>query len=245
MSLSHTIQDELLTLGCTSLAAGLPLPYQAPSEYFSKLPETVTDMLSGDHPALLSAPSLKKMPYQAPDNYFRDLTSKILLETADKAEENISVTENTQQVPAGYFDTLADQVLARVKSETPVVTLQPRKRNWVKYAVAATLMGLVVLAGITYFNTSPAKEDETALAIDTQVSRSLQSVSESDLEKMVSTLANETVGEKTPAVVNTATTAKTETLVAGLLNEVPTAELVNFLNEFGEDGDDESFSDLN
>jgi hypothetical protein len=241
MSLSHTIQDELLALGCNSLAAGLPLPYKAPAGYFSELPETMITILSGDQPALLSAPLLKTMPYKVPDQYFQGLADHI----TEKTLAVPSLQQYPQQVPAGYFDTLADQVLTRVKNETPVVTLLPRKRNWVKYAVAATLTGLVALAGITYFNNSPAKDHETGLAIDTQVSRSLQSVSESDLERMVNTLANETVGEKTAAVVNTVTTAKTETLVAGLLNEVPTSELANFLNEFGEDGDDESFSDIN
>lgn len=253
----NTIQNELQALGCASLTNKLSTPYKAPEGYFNELaltivhqlthhPISATEELSGLAP-LLAATALQQGPYKVPEHYFDNLAGEVLLNIDKVPGLEQSLTENKAAVPAGYFDTLADNILTKVKTtETPVVPLQPRKRNWIKYAAAAVLIGLITLTGINLFTSAPAKEEEAvATTVDVQVSKALQSVPENALEGIVNTLANDPESEKTAPVTVTATGTKNDALVAGLLNEVSTNELSSFLNALGEEAYDEVFSDLN
>lgn len=243
----NNIQNELETLGCTCLATGIPMALTVPEGYFNALPGIVlsalVDKQDKNLPAFLDTPGLKQVPFKAPEDYFEHLSNKVLTNLEQDTAIDQPFKSLPQEVPAGYFDALPGNILNRVKTATPVVNLQPRKKSWVKYAVAAILTGLIALSGITYFTKSDQAGDGTA-SVDAQVSKSLQSVSEQKLEQMVNTLANETVSEKTPQPATT-TTAKTEALVAGLLQEVPTAELASFLTDFEEDADNETIGTIN
>ncbi len=250
----NNIQNELKTLGCTYLTAGLPMPFRVPNDYFNALPGAIVNQVKAtDHtpyaplPHFLNTAELKQVPYKVPAGYFDLVAGHVFTKIEQDAAIDQSLKSSQQEVPAGYFDSLADNIMTRVKaSETPVVNLTPRKKSWLKYAVAAAVTGLVALASIVYFTSTPADNtSEGTASIDVQVSKSLQSVPEHTLEQMVTTLTNETVPEKAtlPATSNTA--AKTEALVAGLLNEIPTAELASFLTDFDEDADEELSSTLN
>lgn len=253
----NTIQNELQTLGCTSLANKLSTPYKAPEDYFNELAVTIVHQLT-DNPLnpveelsrlapLLAANTVKQSPYNVPEHYFDNLAGEVLLNIDKVPGLEQPLAENKTAVPAGYFDTLADNILTKVKAtETPVVPLQPRKSNWIKYAAAAVLIGLITLTGINLFTSAPAKEEEAvATTVDIQVSKALQSVPENALEGIVNTLANDPESEKTAPITVTATGTKNDALVAGLLHEVSTNELASFLNALGEEADDETFSDLN
>jgi hypothetical protein len=253
----NTIQNELQALGCTSLANKLSTPYKAPAGYFNALAVTIVSQLvhnpfspaeelSGLAP-MLAATAVKQSPYKVPEHYFDNLAGEILQNIDKLPVLEQPLAQNKTAVPTGYFDTLADNILTKVKAaETPVVPLQSRKRNWIKYAAAAVLIGLITLTGINFFTSAPPKEAEAvATTVDIQVSKALQSVPENALEGIVNTLANDPENEKTAPVTATVSGTKNDALVAGLLNEVSTNELANFLNAFGEEADDEVFSDLN
>lgn len=245
----NNIKNELETLGCTCLATGIPMALTVPEGYFTTLPgivlNTLTDIQDENLPSVLHTPGLKQTPFKTPEDYFEHLSNKVLTSLEQDTAIDQLFKPLPQEVPAGYFDTLPGNILNRVKtSEIPVINLTPRKKSWMKYAVAAALAGLIALSGIAYFTNRSDQAGEGTASVDAQVFQSLQSVSEQKLEQMVNTLANETVSEKTlqPA---TSTAAKTETLVAGLLQEVPTAELASFLTDFEEDADNETIGTIN
>ena len=250
----NNIQNELKTLGCTYLTAGLGMPFSVPEGYFTGLPGTIINQVKAtDHtpdeplPTFLNDTGLKQVPYTMPVDYFDQLSRQVLIKLEKEPGIDQPLQTTQQEVPAGYFDSLAGNIMTRIKTtEKPVISLPARKKSWFKYAVAAAVTGLVALGSIAYFTSSgPLNNTEQGTAsIDAQVSRSLQSVPEQNLEQMVTTLANETVHEKT-TLPPAATGAKTEALVAGLLNEVPTAELASFLTDFDEDADEELNSTLN
>lgn len=251
----NNIQTELKTLGCTYLTAGLPTPFSVPNDYFNTLPGTILNQVKAtDHtqdadlPGFLNTEDLKQVPYKVPAGYFDLVAGHVLAKLEQNAAIDQSLKNNNQQeVPAGYFDALADHIMTRIKaSETPVVSLPLRKKSWMKYAVAAAVTGLVALGSIVYFTSVPADNTgEGTASIDAQVSKSLQLVPEHNLEQLVTTLANEAIPEKTTLPTAPGTEAKTEALVAGLLNEIPTAELASFLTDFDEDADEELSSTLN
>lgn len=250
----NNIQTELKTLGCTYLTAGLSMPFRVPNDYFNALPGAIVNQVKAtDHtqdaplPGFLNTEELKHVPYKVPDGYFDLVAGHVFTKLEQDAAIDQSLKNSQQEVPAGYFDSLADNIMTRVKaSETPVVNLTQRKKSWMKYAVAAAITGLVALGSIAYFTSTPADNTgEGTASIDAQVSKSLQAVPEHTLEQIVTTLTNETVPEKAVLPATPNTEAKTEALVAGLLNEIPTAELASFLTDFDEDADEELSSTLN
>lgn len=246
----NTIQNELEALGCTSLATKLSLPYVVPAGYFNAFSVNVINTVNNQDELLSIAPSLtqadkKQNTYTAPNDYFNTLSNNVLAGIKSIEENTLLQKSIDTTVPHGYFDSLANNILTKIKeTETPVVVLQPRKKSWIKYAVAAAIVGLIALTGIRYF--TPATQTDTAVVttVNAGVSKSLQSVPENELEVIVTTLANEAVSEKT-ATTNIVTNNKNDVLVANLLNEVSTTELASFLNEFDEDADDENFGTLN
>ncbi len=252
MLTDNNIQNELNTLGCTVLTTKLPMPFVVPDGYFNSLSVTVINAIHNQDELLSITPMLtqtavKQNTYTVPDDYFNTLTNNVLAGIQSTAENTLPENNTQATVPAGYFDALADNILTKIKAtENPVVLLQPRKKVWMKYAVAAAIIGLIALTGIRYFLPASQTDPGVATAVNAEVSKSLQSVSENELEVIVTTLANEPVSEKATVVSNNTTTStKNDVLVANLLNEVPTTELAGFLNEFDEDTDAENFDTLN
>ncbi len=246
----NTIQNELQALGCTSLTTKLPLPFVVPTGYFNALSATIINTVNNQDELLSIAPTLtqankKQHTYTVPDDYFNTLANNVLAGIQSTAENTLPIKSTSATVPAGYFDSLANNILTKIKeTETPVVVLQPRKKTWIKYAVAAAIIGLIALTGIRYFTPVPQPDTAVVTTVNAGVSKSLQSVPENELEVIVTTLAKEAVSEKT-TTTNTVTNSKNDVLVANLLNEVSTTELASFLNEFDEDVDDENFGTLN
>lgn len=246
----HSIQSELQESEYTFLASGINLPYTVPEGYFSQLPGHVHDGVTAaentDENAWGLLPPLGKTPFTVPQHYFTNLSNNIL-DTITKTDVAAKPTaDNPQKIPAGYFDNLAHNILTKVKTaDTPVVKLTPQKSNWLKYAVAAVITGLMVTIGLTYFTGPRPGNEQAVAAINTQVSQSLQSVTEQNLERIVNTLANETITEKTAAVAATKGNTKNEALVTDLLNDVSLNELTRFLNTFDDEDSEDEYADIN
>lgn len=70
--------------------------------------------------------------------------------------------ENPFRVPAGYFDTLPQQVMSNL----------PRKRNtirlWQRVAVAAVLSGFVAIGGFMLFNSAYSNQAKMAEQLDAE-----------------------------------------------------------------------------
>ena len=188
------IQSELMELN-SSLPFNVKMPvFNVPEGYFESFAEGVLAKIKGkqavsssDELAALSpllAGISRKMPFSVPENYFDEATMSLpSLTLEEPLPEVLSGASKTlpYKVPAGYFEQLPQQVLNRVvKPKAKVISFN---RDWMRYAVAAVLIGIVALSSIVYFSSGnkvdPVKQPEAWIA------RKLKNVSNQELEKML------------------------------------------------------------
>lgn len=142
--------------------------YTIPAGYFDDLVARVLDRIkileasTATEELNYLSPMLGKIsrqiPYSVPSDYFETLEQNILqsvresnqYQTAKEELETISPLlsslkkQTPYTVPQGYFDTLVPG-----KPAAKVISFTSRK--WFRYAAAAVVTGLVVLAGFLYF----------------------------------------------------------------------------------------------
>jgi hypothetical protein len=172
----------------------------------------------------------RRIPYTVPEGYFDGL-SPLLTVAKDK---------NPYLVPVGYFDGLAANVVAKVPVEGArtsgrVVTLGKRV-NWMKYAAAAVIAGLIVTIGWLRWPTStpPAK----IAGVQTQqatveIAKNLSKVSDQELQNF---LVDQDTTLAQPVTNNTASMAALgldDGDMKTLLGDVPDGELKAYLEEHG------------
>lgn len=110
--------------------------------------------------------------FQAPPGYFEDLPGRILsLVKADKRQDDLSAREEIEQlspliaalknkqaqtVPPDYFSTLPHIITAKLsqtKKEAPVIRMDTgRKKNWLSYAAAALIAGIIGTGALFLLN---------------------------------------------------------------------------------------------
>ncbi len=79
---------------------------------------------------------------------------------------------NPFKVPEGYFDAVADQIMAKIPEEEKVVVMPQRKTSvfvrWRAWAAAAAVMAAMFGAGIYFYNDSVSVQQSqpTAKAVD-------------------------------------------------------------------------------
>jgi hypothetical protein len=145
-------------------------PYTVPAGYFDQLPDSLLQRIKASDSALTAEEELsvlspllsklnKKLPFEAPAGYFTELTEHAVsgakaIDFVNEELENLpSVLAGIRdkqvfEAPAGYFEGLPDQVLNRVKKEgipAKVVSIHSG-RKLMRYASAAAVIGLVVMA---------------------------------------------------------------------------------------------------
>lgn len=180
-----------------------PNPYQIPDGYFESLPNIILNRVKGLESSakdeiesispLLSGIS-KKVPFSTPEGYFDDLTENVVsgtqaIQFVNEELESSAIlsalkTKNAYSVPTGYFESFPQLMLQKAKSEQrgKVVSIS-FGRKAMRYAAAAVVTGLIVLAGFFYFNQQPvgttlAQADEK-LKQETQ--KNLQGFSDNEL----------------------------------------------------------------
>ena len=112
----------------------------------------------------------KQMPYSVPAGYFEGLADNVMqlvresndYQTAKEEIETLSPllsglkktmsartghSDGPYSVPNGYFESLGKE---RNKKETKIISIT--HRGWFKYAAAAMVTGVIVLAGFIYIN---------------------------------------------------------------------------------------------
>ena len=168
MSVKPEILNELIEI--SPLIAGMERvnPYIAPAGYFEGLDASILLMLkTGDNSSILQGIALKN-PMQVPEGYFDSLAGSILDRV--KAEQPQSVDEelrslspmlysmnkvNVFKVPASYFENLTEEILNKVspKQDAKVISFGQRKKiSWIRYAVAAAVIGIVSVISFYLFN---------------------------------------------------------------------------------------------
>jgi hypothetical protein len=172
----------------------------------------------------------RRIPYMVPEGYFDGL-SPLLTVAKDK---------NPYLVPVGYFDGLAADVVAKVLGENArtggrVVTLGKRV-NWMKYAAAAVIAGLIVTIGWLRWpnSTHPAQ----VAGVQTQqatveIAKNLSRVSDQELQNF---LVDQDTTLAQPVTNNAASMAALgmdDGDMKALLGDVPDGELKAYLEEHG------------
>ncbi len=147
-------------------------PYQVVNGYFDGVANDV----------LLRIAS-RKATYQLPEEYFETLPSQILSkvkvtenEIVEELEEvapflNSLKKENPYKIPVEYFNDLS----INQAPQTKIVSIKKISSNWLKYAAAAVLGGVLVTGGLQLYN----KKD----AVKVDIQASIQSLPEAELLK--------------------------------------------------------------
>ena len=128
-------------------------PYAVPSGYFEQFSISVLQKIKEE-----------EQQQTIPTSYFDSLPDMLLakvrkLDTSKELDEvapllNTISKQPVQHVPAGYFESLQPNSKATPSvSDTPVVSIQ-KQNNWLKYAVAASIVLLLSFGSYLLFNNS-------------------------------------------------------------------------------------------
>lgn len=229
------IQSELQELN-SSLPYHVKMPvFNVPEGYFERFADEVLAKIKGkqavspsDELASLSpllAAISRKMPFSVPDHYFEEAATGLPeLIQEERLPEVLSTVGRVMpyEVPTGYFEGLPQQVLAKVAR--PSGRVISFNRNWMRYAVAAVLIGIVALSSIVYFSSGSSNVDP-ATQSESWIAKKLKNVSNQELEEFIKTASFSNGTE-------TAQNGKQESKdVEKMLKDVSDTELDAFLSQ--------------
>jgi nitrogenase subunit NifH len=252
MTQKENILQELNELKSTLATVAPQNVYTVPVGYFDELAAQVMNRIKATeaknaaeelgHLSPLLSNISKQMPYAVPTSYFEGLAEKLMqsvresndYQTAKEELETISPllsglkkemsartghSDGPYSVPHGYFESLGEK---RNKPVTKVVSIT--QHRWFRYAAAAVVTGVVVLAGFIYINSRNAVDP-----VDQPyawVKKSLKKVDKADIDAFVK-LADEELNNQ--AVVATNPVKPDE--LKELLKDVSDKEIQDFLDE--------------
>lgn len=181
MAQNINILNELNELNSSLVNTGIENVYSVPEGYFENLAviilqrikaleaTTHQDELSYLSPFLSDIP--KVTPYKVPAGYFDHIADSIAsvisseeMSAKDELEKLSPVLSGLKKempysVPNGYFENLGKHT---PKEKTKVVSLTHRK--WFRYAAAAVVTGVIVLAGFMIFGNKTNEPGTKSLA---------------------------------------------------------------------------------
>lgn len=238
MSIKREIQEELRELSSGLLYDKQPPVFTVPEGYFENFAASVLlrvknnsaisvmEELQDISPLLASIP--RNMPYSVPENYFVQIIEDIPAITQETVvPESISaVKQMPYNVPDDYFTSLAGNVLSKIDTKPVAKVVSMRSTNWMRYAVAAVMAGVIMLSGIFYFsNRSTINPNVESQA---WVSNKLKDVSNEDLQEFIEKADFKLNGKE---MVQNSNKAE----VKNMLNDVSDKELDAFLNSIPAD----------
>jgi len=106
----------------------------------------------------------KQMPYSIPEGYFEklpaDLLNSVSKDSLTAKEELASISpllsslkkENPYTVPDGYFDSISS-IHQKEEKQPAAKVVSLFSRTWFRYAAAAIVTGVIILAGFQLFTT--------------------------------------------------------------------------------------------
>lgn len=168
-----------------------------------------------------------QMPYHVAEGYFEDLPETVL----EKAHIGLLYNMEKQgfQVPNQYFSGLADQILIKAKAaelaeRAKLIPLR-KMRNWVTYAAAAMLTGIMVTGSFMFSDKKQGLDIEKYSKID--IPSTLDQVTEADLKAYLD--SNPIVSTEDLSENESATLPNPKEKIRNLSNE----NLHHYLNENG------------
>ena len=251
MTQNSNILQELRELQSTLANLAPQNTYTVPDGYFENLANEVLNRIRantssspneelGHLSPFLSALS-RKMPFTVPAGYFENVEIPALQTTfaepasAQEELERLSPMlsslkkELPYAVPQGYFENLHE---AGMKREAPVVSMG---RKWLRYAAAASVIGIIGLVSILVIN--HRNDPEARLArIEKSLNKDLKKTNEQELTAFVQQFTDVSMNKE--EVISTA--QKEE--IKELLKDIPDTELKEFLAETSDPGTGDDIS---
>lgn len=253
MTQKENILQELNELKSTLANVTPQNVYTIPVGYFDGLAALVLNRIKAmetnntDEELIYLSPSLsnisRQMPYAVPTGYFEGLAEKVLqlvresndYKTAKEELETLSPMLSglkkimPYSVPPGYFESLGEK---RIKPAARVVSIT--QHRWFRYAAAAVVTGVVVLAGFIYIN-SRNQVDPVAQPY-AWLKKSFKKVDKADIDAFVK-LADEELNNQTSVA---SIPVKPEE-IKELMKDVSDKEIQDFLDETaGSESSDET-----
>lgn len=225
--------------------------YEIPNEYFERFPSAMLQLLNADDDEKTlsqkitgSYPDNITNPFSVPDGYFDTLPQKILSQVKQN-ENSISAAEEIAAispllsgiskqmpypVPAGYFENNFSNIN---KKPAKVFAFNFTRKNWLRYAAAAIVIGIISISGFLYFNQSskidPSKNPEA------WVKNNTKKITTDELESFIE-LSNIETAALQPSIQNPVKSSEME----DLMEDVPDTDIQKFLNETsGLDGEND------
>lgn len=221
MTQRDNILQELNELG-SQLAGSTPQnTYAVPPGYFEGLELLVMNRIKAIEAAsaveelshlspVLSGLS-KQMPYRVPAGYFESLGERIM-KAVRESSDYLTVSEETASlspllaglkketpytVPAGYFENLATGATIKgSKQEAKVISLSSRK--WFRYAAAAVVVGVILMAGFLVIDRGEKKQaGEIALS---KVTKDVKKLNDTQKDELIDFLDAGMDGKETVQV---------------------------------------------
>jgi hypothetical protein len=216
--------------------------YTVPNGYFEGLPTQILNRIKAleatdakEELAYLS-PFLsnvsKEIPYSVPAGFFQNLSEDVLKKINEHEDHQTSKEEiealslllsslknkNPYSTPAGYFEKLETRV---EKKKTKVISIT--KRRWYRLAVAAVVIGIVAISGLTIFRSKQVDPNKNPQAwIEKNVDKK---VSKDKIDEFVK-LAED---ESTNVAYEKDDVKHAE--IKELMKDVPEKEIEAFLND--------------
>ncbi len=180
------------------------VPFNIPDGYFENFAESVINKInenksdSVDEELESISPFLnklsKKTPFSIPDNYFKELAGNAMagakaVDFVNDELENLSPilselkNKNVYETPTGYFENFATTVLDKIKKQQPakVISLN-KKTNWLRYAAAAIVVGIISTTAILVFNNKKTSPIYSFAKLDAQqLTDSLHNTKDEDI----------------------------------------------------------------
>lgn len=230
------------------LASAVPANcYSVPAGYFQGLAGQVLSRIKAlevtsatDELNILSASLAglsKKTVYNVPRGYFEELPGKMLAavqkpainKTAKEELESISPLlsglkkEMPYRVPQGYFESSID---TPAQPETKVISISSRK--WFRYAAAAVVAGIIILAGFLYNGNTSGNQAQSLATFEKKLTKEIDKTSDKELDDFLQQFSDAGLTGEEKA------SAEADKEVKELLKDVSETELKEFLQETSE-----------
>ena len=229
----------------SELIAGIPKieAYSVPEHFFEFFPDQLLNRIRAEEAGTVSdeleilSPLLgaldKKNPYHAPEGYFGELADNLAggiqaVEFVNGELENLPPVmdilkkENPYRVPQDYFEKFPENITQKIRNlGQPARVVSFYNRIGLKYAMAAALTGILITIGIFTFTGRHGGAVVDPVA----------ALAKASDQEIVSFMANEDILLSEKATGSTASLDLSDNDVKDLFNEIPDAELQQYINE--------------
>lgn len=184
------ITEELASILTSKLVWPVAVPYKVPAGYFEALSEMILERISTVLPGKVNV-------FEVPENYFEQLPATILqavrhAEVSDELQEVAPLLHsipktNPYQAAAPVLDIHSIMEEKAENNLGKVITMPAARKNlWMRYVVAAVMVGVLITAAFIYNSNQTLKSVDTDSYARMDVSNEISKLSEDELTSYLS-----------------------------------------------------------